>query len=175
MEHFVEIIHYIAWPIVVLIILYSFRSEFKRLINRIKSVKYGNATIECSETVDQDDVEKLPTDQDNIKMRPHIYGATTITEAEALGNLLKDARKVLATLWKGQNRHFTDISEGQWSFRVLPHSPVYGNFMVGFAQLLALGLAGWERKNGQAVLTKKGWEYAKEHPEIKDSEDVYMF
>ncbi|HUT29448.1 MAG TPA: hypothetical protein VMX13_06630 [Sedimentisphaerales bacterium] len=89
--------------------------------------------------------------------------------------LKKSARKVLATLWNGQNRHYPEkgISEGQWSFRILPNVFEYGNFMVGFAQLLELGLAGWEVQNGQAVLTKEGWEYAKEHPEIRESEDRY--
>ena len=166
MEHFVEIIHYAAWPLVVLVIFFLMRNPFKLLISSIEELVIRYKDFQASAKVKRKDVKKLPAEP-----------LPDYKEVAAPVILLKDARKVLTTLFDGQLRHFgeEDISKGQWSFRVLPHSPEYGNFMVGFAQLLELGLAGWERKNGQAVLNKKGWEYAKDHTEISESEDVYRF
>ena len=176
MEHFVEIIHYAAWPLVVLVIFFLMRNPFKLLISSIEELVIRYKDFQASAKVNPKDVKNLPAPKVQTKAiatePPPDY-----KEVAAPVILLKDARKVLTTLFDGQLRHFgeEDISKGQWSFRVLPHSPEYGNFMVGFAQLLELGLAGWERKNGQAVLNKKGWEYAKDHTEISESEDVYRF
>ena len=176
MKDALEIIHAINdWPFVVLVISVVFIIVMReRIAEWDFSLKTKNN--EFKNKVKTKDIRNLPEPKAQIEeiktLEPPDY-----KDVAAPDSLLKDARKVLATLWDGQNRHYPEkgISEEQWSFRVLPHSPLYGNFTVGFAQLLALGLAGWELKNGQAVLTKKGWEYAKDHPEIRDSEDMYRF
>ena len=176
MSHVVEIIHYVAWPLVILIIFFLLRNPFRLLISSIEELVIRYKDFQASAKVKAKDVKNLPATKLQTKAiatePPPDYKEDTKPII-----LLKDTRKVLSTLFDGQLRHFgeEDISKGQWSFRVLPHSPEYGNFMVGFTQLLTLGLAGWEQKNGQAVLTKKGWEYAKEHPEIRDSEVLYRF
>jgi hypothetical protein len=176
MSYIVEIIHYVAWPLVVLVIFFLIRNPFKLLISGIEELVIRYKDLQASAKVKPKDVKKLPA----LKVQTEAIAPSPppdYKEAVEPIILLKDARKVLATLYDGQLRHFGEegISKGQWSFRVLPHSPIYGNFTVGFAQLLGLGLAGWEQKNGQAVLTQKGFEYAKEHPEIRDSEDIYRF
>ena len=163
------------WPFVVLVISVVFIIVMRERIAEW-DFSFKTKNNEFKNKVKTKDIRKLSTSKVQIKaikpVEPPDY-----EEAAAPVILLKDARKVLATLWDGQNRRYPEkgISEGQWSFRILPHSPEYGNFMVGFAQLLGMGLAGWEGKNGQAVLTQKGWEYAKDHPEIRDSQDVYRF
>lgn len=161
MEHVVEIIHHVAWPIVVLIIFFFIRSPIKLLVTRIQELIIRYKDFQASAKVKPEDIKNLPEPK-------HKVVAESVT-------LSKDAKKVLATLYDGQLRNHGDegITKGQWSFRVLPHSRSYGNFIVGLAQLLELGLAGWEIQHGQAVLTKKGWEYAKEHREIKESQDLY--
>lgn len=162
-EHVVEIIHNVAWPIVILIIFFFVRSPIKLLISSIENFVVRYKDFQASAQVKPKDVKNVSALSDDESLAEQV--------------LLKDARKVLATLYDGQLRHYGEegISKGQWSFRVLPHSPEYGNFIIGFAQLLGLGLAGWSTKHGQAVLTKKGWEYAKEHSKIRESEDVYRF
>ena len=57
----------------------------------------------------------------------------------------------------------------------MPNSHAYGTFMMGFAELLAPGLVDWTPKDGQALLTDKGIEYIKAHPEIQKSNDRYIF
>ena len=96
-------------------------------------------------------------------------------ETEEPPDLLKESKRILATLWQRQKHHFKEDFTGRWSFRVLPNAEGYGNFMLGFAELLKLGFVSWTRKDGQAFLTDKGIEYLKEHPEIQDSDDVYRF
>ncbi len=164
-ESVIEIIHYLAWPVtiltIILICLILFYKEFKHLIKRIKKASFRNITIECSET-QEDEIEKLPVPE--IDAKPKVPA-----------DLTEEAKRILATLWMGQTRHFKGISEGQWSFRILPSVYQYGNFIVGFAELLKSGFIGWECKNGQAVLTKKGFEFIKENREIREFKDVYMF
>jgi len=174
MEHFVQIVRYLAWPIVVLVIFFLMRNPFKLLISSIEEMVIRYRDFQASAKVKPKDVKNLParTVQTEAVAPEPAQGYEEVAKPAVLK---KPAKKVLATLWNGQNRHYPEkgISEGQWSFRILPHVLEYGNFMVGFAQLLELGLAGWEIKNGQAVLSKKGWEYAKEHPEVRESEDTY--
>ncbi|HCO95061.1 MAG TPA: hypothetical protein DIU00_14100 [Phycisphaerales bacterium] len=176
MSHVVEIIHYVAWPLVVLVIFFLIRNPFKLLISSIEELVIRYKDFQASAKVKPKDVKNLPAPKVQTEAIAPEPPPDYKEDARPI-ILLKDARKVLATLFDGQLRHFgeEDISKGQWSFQVLPRSPEYGNFMLGFAQLLELGLAGWEQKNGQAVLTKKGWEYSKEHPKIRYSEDVYRF
>lgn len=176
MSYIVEIVHYVAWPIVVLVIFFLIRNPLRLLLSSIEELVIHYKDFQASAKVKSKDVKNLTAPKVDIKSIAPVEPPDYKEVAEQV-ILLKDARKVLATLFDGQLSHFgeEDISKGQWSFRVLPHSSEYGNFMVGFAQLLALGLAGWEGKNGQAVLTKKGLEYAKEHTEIRESKDVYRF
>ena len=176
MSHVVEIIHYAAWPLVVLVIFVLMANPLRHLISRIEELVIRYKHLQASAKVKPKDVRKMPASKVQTE------GTVPETppdsrEVPKPATLLKDAKKVLATLYDGQNRHYPEkgISEGQWSFQVLPHSPEYGNFVIGFGHLLGLGLAGWATKHGQAVLTQKGWEYAKQYPEIRESEDVYRF
>jgi len=162
LEHFVQIIHYIAWPAVALVSLFLFRKELGVLMGRIRKVARGNALVEFSDTDEQGETEKLPL--------PDLR-----TKTEEPTDLSKEATRILATIWQRQKHHFKDDFSKRWSFRVLPNAEGYGIFMLGFAELLKLALVGWTRKDGQALLTDKGVEYLKGHPEIQESDDVYRF
>ncbi|MHC4397052.1 MAG: hypothetical protein ACYS1A_15540 [Planctomycetota bacterium] len=156
LEHFVQIIHYIAWPTAVLIILLVFRKELRDLIGRFTEYEGRHGIFRFGKT-NKPPPPQLPED------------------TEIPTELSKEAKKILATLWERQTYHFKDDFSQRWSFRILPIAEGYGIFMLGFAELLKLGLAGWTPKHGQALLTDKGIQYLKEHPEIQESDDVYRF
>jgi len=162
LEHFVQIIHYIAWPAVVLVILFLFRKELGHLMGRIEEYQHGDKRVVFSTAHKQGGSRELPISEPT-------------PEIEKPAELSNEATRILATIWQRQKHHFKDDFSKRWSFRVLPNVEGYGIFMLGFAELLKLGLVGWTRKDGQALLTDKGVEYLKEHPEIQDSDDVYRF
>jgi hypothetical protein len=156
LEYSVQIVHYIAWPAALLIILRVFRKELRDLIGRFteyegrhRIFRFGTTRRLPSSQLPQD--TKIPTE------------------------LSKEVKKILATLWERQMYHFKDDLSGRWSFRILPHVDEYGIFMQGFAELLNLGLVDWTRKDGQALLTDKGIEYVRKHSEIQQSDDLYRF
>ncbi len=161
LENCVQIIHYIAWPTVALIGLCFFKNELRNLIDRIKEIHQGDNYIVCSDKNKEGGAKELDI--------PTPVTLVSLPEPSA------DAKRILATIWQHQKKNFGDDFSKLWSFRVLPNSEVYGTFMVGFAELLKLGLVGWTRKDGQALLTEKGIEYLKKHPELQKSSDVYQF
>jgi len=156
LEHFVQIVHYIAWPAAVLIILLVFRKELGDLIGRFTEYEGRHGIFRFGKT------RNLPSPQ-------------LPEDTEIPTELSKEAKKILATLWERQTYHFKDDFSQRWSFRILPNAEGYGIFMLGFAELLKSGLVGWTRKDGQALLSDKGIEYLKEHSEIQESDDVYRF
>jgi hypothetical protein len=156
LEQIVQIIHYIAWPIVVLIILLVFHNEIRNLIGRFTEYEGRYGKFRFGET------RKIPSQQ---------FSEVAETPAE----LSKEAKKILATLWERQTYHFKENFSRRWSFRILPNAEGYGIFIVGFAELIKTGLVGWTPKDGQAILSDKGIEYIKEHREIQESEDIYRF
>jgi hypothetical protein len=150
----VDIIHYVAWPVVALSILFVLRRPLTELIDRLKEYEGSHGTLRFGET-------KAPASQPlGAKEIPPLSG---------------EARKTLATLWERQTFHFKEDYSRRWSFRVLPCAPGYGLFMIGFAELLNLGLVTWTEKDGQAVLSNAGIEYMKKHPDIQGSTDRYSF
>jgi hypothetical protein len=156
LEHFVQIVHYIAWPVVALIVLFIFYNELRDLIGRFTEYEGRHGIFRFGET------KKPPS--------PRLSEGT-----EMPTELTKEAKKILATLWERQTYHFKDDFSRRWSFRILPSAEGYGNFMLGFAELLKSGLVDWTRKDGQAILSDKGIEYLKEHSEIRESDDIYRF
>jgi len=156
LEYFVQTVHYIAWPAALLITLCVFRKELRDLIGRFTEYEGRHGTFRFGRTT------KLPS-------------SLLAEDTEIPAELSKEAKKILATLWERQTYHFKDDHSGRWSFRILPNAPGYGIFMLGFAELLKLGLVGWTQKDGQALLTDKGIKYVKEHSEIQQSEDMYRF
>lgn len=155
-ESYVELVHYMAWPAAVLIILLVFRKELRDLIGRFTEYEGRPGIFRFGTTT------KLPSLQ-------------LPKDTEIPTELSKEAKKILATLWERQTYHFKDDSSRRWSFRILPHVDEYGIFMQGFAELLKLGLVDWTRKDGQALLTDKGIGYVKNYPEIQESDDIYRF
>jgi hypothetical protein len=160
LEHLVQVIHYIAWPGIMLAIALIFRKPLESLLNRLIKVGKGDTYAQFASVVQKESVEEL-----------HV--TDKVPDTKAVPELSCRAKRILTTLWKGQHRHYTDISEGQWGFRVTPAVYEYGNFIVAFSELLKLGLIGWEAKYGQAVLTKKGYAYIKDRTEIQNSDDYY--
>lgn len=158
LKYLVQIIHYIAWPAVALISLFLLREELGHLMGRIKEYHHGDKHLVFSTKKEQGGSKQL-----------------TIPAPEAEPQLSPEAKKILATLWQRQKHHFGDDFSKRWSFRILPNTDVYGTFMVGFAELLKLGLVGWTPKDGQALLIDKGIEYLKKHSDIQESADVYKF
>lgn len=161
-ESYVELVHYIAWPAVALVALYLFRKELGFLLGRIEEYQHGDKRVVFSTEHKQGGSRELPISE-------------PAPETEKPAELSKEAKKILATLWKGQKRHFEDDLTRRWSFRVLPVAYEYGGFVLGFAELLRLGLIGWTRKDGQALMTNKGIDYVEEHTEIQESDDIYRF
>lgn len=161
-ESYVELVHYVAWPGVALLALFLFRKEFGLLMGRIEEYQHGDKRVVFSTEHKQGGSRELPISE-------------AAPETEKAAELSKEAKKILATLWKGQKRHFEDDFTRRWSFRVIPIAYEYGGFILGFAELLRLGLIGWTRKNGQAVLTDKGIEYVKKNPKLQKSDDIYRF
>ncbi len=155
-ESIVEIIHYTIWPAVALIILLIFRKELTSLIGRLKEYEGRHGIFRFGDTKEQ------PV--------PALAEKTEIPT-----ELSNEANRILATLWNRQTYHFKDDYSRRWSFRIIPNADQYGVFILGFAELLKLGLIGWTRKDGQALLTDKGIDYIKDHPEIRDYEDIYRF
>ncbi len=155
-ESCVELVHYVAWPAVVLIILLFFRKELRDLIGRFTEYEGRHGIFRFSKT------SKPPS--------PQLPEDTKIPT-----KLSKEAKKILATLWERQMYHFKDDYSRRWSFRILPHVDEYGIFMQGFAELLGIGLVSWTRKDGQALLTDKGIKYVKENPDLQESDDIYRF
>ena len=162
LKYLVQIIHYIAWPVVVLVSLFVFRKRLGFLIDRIIKVAHGNSAIEFSNTDEQGGSSGLPISEPAIEPQESVKLST-------------EAKKILATLWQRQKHHFKDDFTRRWSFRILPNAEGYGIFMLGFAELLKLGLVGWTRKNGQALLTENGINYLKKHSDIQQTVDVYKF
>ncbi|MFA6176693.1 MAG: hypothetical protein WC765_08965 [Phycisphaerae bacterium] len=156
LEHFVQIVHHIVWPATVLIILFVFRERFRDLIDRFTEYEGHHGTFRFNKT------NKPPSPQPSEGI-------------EITADLSTEAKKILSTIWEWQTYHFKDDYSKRWSFRILPNAEGYGIFMLGFAELLKLSLVDWTRKDGQALLTNKGIEYLKKHPEIQDSEDRYKF
>ena len=162
LENYVEIIHYIAWPAVIILCLFLFRIELAHLIGRVKVYRFGDNYIEFSDKDQQGGASKLPEWETKKEFQEHF-------------ELSDEATKILATIWQRQKHHFKEDFTRRWSFRILPNTEVYGIFILGFAELLKLGLIEWTRKDGQALLSNKGIDYLKNHPQIQNSNNVYNF
>lgn len=156
LEHLVQFVRYIVWPATVFGILVFFKKETRGLIDRFTEYEGRHGIFRFSTK------NKPPTPQ-----LPDITGTPP--------ELSDEAKKILATLWERQTYHFNDDFSRRWSFRILPNSEKYGIFMLGFAELLKSGLVSWTMKDGHAILTDKGIEYLKKHPEIQNSDDIYRF
>jgi hypothetical protein len=146
--------HYIAWPAVALLVVFVFRKPLTELMGRLIEYESRHGTARFGLT-------SAP--------------AQSASAGEMPAKLSEDANRNLTTLWEGQKYHFKDDYSRRWSFRMMPNSHVYGTFMMGFAELLGSGLVDWTSKDGQALLTDKGIEYIKAHPEIQTSNDRYIF
>ncbi len=174
MEDIVEIIRVASnWSFVVLILglvlIIVVRDRITELFIRWKD-------FQASAKIKPKDVKKLSAFEVRAKaIEPETPPPPTEGVKQVV--LKPQARRILATLWDGQNRYYPEqgISKGQWAFRITPNAHEYGNFILGFAQLLEFGFIGWETKHGQAVLTERGMEYIKAHPEIQESKDRYTF
>ena len=53
LEFIGNIVHYAAWPVVLIIVLYLFRRPITALIDRIKSVRYKGAAVDLSGIPDE--------------------------------------------------------------------------------------------------------------------------
>jgi hypothetical protein len=81
-------------------------------------------------------------------------------------NFSPEAKKILATFWKYQQKHIPANSTGRWTFVANPSAPDYGEFVRGLGALSFHGLAGLAL-NGQFALTDSGLDYCRQHaPEI---------
>ena len=97
LEHIVQIIHYMAWPAVVLIILLLFRKELGLLAGRLEAYEGQHGKLRFSTT----------SEQPSWKLEE---------EAVIPEHLSKEAKKILATLWERQIYHFKDDYSKRWSF-----------------------------------------------------------
>ena len=70
--------------------------------------------------------------------------------------------KILATLWKYQQRFVGPHGEGRWTFIVHPGALDFLPYSLGVAELARLGLVGLAG-NGQVALTDSGLSYCQQH------------
>lgn len=85
------------------------------------------------------------------------------------------SKKMLATLWRYQTQSFKDDYTKRWTFLIYPNSPLYMDFISGLAQLLNLSLVTVQAENSQVLLTYEGINYIKQHTEIQNYSDFYVF
>jgi len=100
---------------------------------------------------------------------------TAPSAVEIPTELSREAKRILATLWKYQQKTFQDDLSRRWGFRILPNTKAYGTFIIGFAELIELGLVAWTPKDGHCMLTDKGIDFVKAHPNLQKSDDIYPF
>lgn len=83
-----------------------------------------------------------------------------------------DAKRVLATFWKYQIKHFTcDPSKGLWAARLPQDRHQIPNFYRGIAELMDVGLLEVDLANNQAHLSMEGFRYCRrKNQELTQSE-----
>jgi hypothetical protein len=162
----VQLIGHIAWPGTILVIVLIFRKSIIKKMGELIEVWIGRMGAKFKESQEGETKTILPTSPQTTSVA---------IETKPLAELSREARKILTTLWRRQTHHFQEDFSRRWSFRILPNSRVYGIFIIGFGELLDLGLIDWEPKDGQALLTDKGIEYIQKHTEIQESDDFYRF
>ena len=82
--------------------------------------------------------------------------------------LSREAKKILATLWKYQKRYVGPNGEGRWTFIVHSGAPDYPFYTRGVVDLAGHGLIG-ALGNGQVALTESGLAYCNRHADALTS------
>jgi len=87
----------------------------------------------------------------------------------------KDAKKILATLWKYQKQQFKEDYSKRWTFRLFPRAYQYSSYLAGVSELIKLGLIVVSPEDEQCMLTNEGINFIENNPDIQKIEDIYKF
>jgi hypothetical protein len=141
----------ISWQLIATLSIACLPFILILLARYIKKLKIGNHEYESPETenISKEDVIKLE------KKTP-----TPEVEVSTYGELSREAKKVLRTLWIYQRQHFGAEDTRRWGFCVRPPAPDYSQFRIGATQLLQMGLTV-ESDKGMVFLNDKGMEFCK--------------
>ncbi|MFN3242510.1 MAG: hypothetical protein ACE37K_13485 [Planctomycetota bacterium] len=145
-EFFLRLVEALAWPLVVLVIVWWFRKHVVALLGRLRSwdspwgkYEFGEGTTSAPEAAP--DAELVP---ENVE----------------LGDM---GRRVLNTLWHYQQQHFKKPTEGRWTFGLDPRSSVWRDYTRAVAKLFEAGLVEHDPGNGQVFLSNKGVAYCQKN------------
>ena len=69
-----------------------------------------------------------------------------------------DEKRIIATLWKYQKRHFPNQPESRWTFTVQIGSPDYMGFSYGFLELVKKSFVT-VATNGHVMLSERGYQF----------------
>jgi len=105
-----EIVSSLAWPIVVLIILFFYRDYFATVLSNIKSIKYGNAeatfeqelkyAVEKAKAIETPDIETASKNDERIN---ELYNMASVSPTGAIIEAWKDIEKVIQEDAKSKN------------------------------------------------------------------------
>jgi hypothetical protein len=95
--------------------------------------------------------------RDEAQQRPPTEGAQTQPQL-TFASLSYHERKVLATLWKYQRRHFGEQRQPRWTFTVRGETPANMAFSTGCLGLFGKGLAE-VAPSGQVMLSERAFDF----------------
>lgn len=96
--------------------------------------------------------------------------------AEPTNKFSPQARKILATLWHYQKKHFGDTdSDRRWTFNVTPGTTFFLDYMTGLLELVKSGLVSVIPDKWQCVLTNEGFSYCKNEKSLESETNIYKF
>jgi len=90
------------------------------------------------------------------------FAAVGRVTPSAFAQLAPQAKKVLATLWKYQQKQFPNWRERRWTFTVRTGSPEYMEFSLGELLLSQKGYIA-VAPSGQIMLSDEGCKFCEEH------------
>jgi hypothetical protein len=85
------------------------------------------------------------------------------------------ARKILATLWKYQQKHFGRNYAQRWTFAVLPGAREYAQYLSGLSLLVQGGLVVVDPTLQQCLLTDAGIHLCEAHDSVLAQEPTFVF
>jgi len=146
---------HLAWPLIVLLIVFWLRKELRALIGRVRKGKFPGGAFEFDSQAPPASQVIPPTNSAAPAAPP-----TRVTTArqQARGEM---ENRILKTLWTKQVNRFPKY-EGVWTFRLQSGAEEFFAFREAAGKLMADSLVT-ETDTGQIALTREGFEFCKKH------------
>jgi len=164
---FKEILIAYAYPLTILIILFTLRKYLITLINsftdfikRLVEFKYKDVSAKTGKI--KSDKSELPENPQNVN---------DLSPVEPMKDFM--SKKILSTLWHYQKQHFKDYSQ-RWTFTLSIHYPDYEKFVYSIKNLVRLGLVAQSKDTQQFFLTDYGIFYCKQN-ESNLTTEIFTF